>query len=127
MIRSWLYVVAMIFLLFSCSGNSGKLLSVSKMKFVMWDMMQADYFSNMYLRRDSTKNLNHENLLLQQKIFLRHQVTREQYYYTLEQFKKSPETMKALMDSITVLAEKERSLMLQQRYGSPSNALPANN
>lgn len=125
MMRSRMCLVALIFLLISCSGNSGKLLSVSKMKMVMWDMLQADYYSNMYLRRDTTKNLDHENLLLQQKIFLKHQVSREQYYFTLEQFKKSPETMKALMDSITVMAEKERGMILQQRYGSPANALPA--
>jgi Domain of unknown function (DUF4296) len=61
------------------------------------------------LKRDSVKNDTAENLRLQKEIFAIHKITRDAYYKSYDYYKKKPELMKTLMDTMSARANRARN------------------
>jgi hypothetical protein len=114
-------------LLFQLSGCRGKddipadLLTPSKMRNVMWEIFQADYYSEQFVRKDSLRDAVLENAGMQDRIFRRHGVSRKQYEDSYRFYSGHPDLMKALMDSITASGEHQRNLLMQKRYARPDS------
>jgi hypothetical protein len=122
----WLVALACSFILFSCGNKDGLpkgVLPINKLKVVMLDVFQAEAFTEQYIKKDTTKNLALENAKLQQQIFKRHNVTKESYYKSYNYYNKSAETMKILMDTITIYGERQRGDFMQNRYSKKDSAL----
>jgi hypothetical protein len=104
----------------SCNNRQGAekgvILKPDKMQAVMWDMFKADAFTDRYLKPDSTKKVAEENAALQQKIFDIHKITRNDYYLSYHYYTTQPEMMRAILDSISIKAERERSSLMESRY-----------
>src|ERR1700722_648605 len=73
-------------LLFTAAGCSDKnnvpsgILSREKMEDVLWDMIQADQYSTVYLAKGSAKiNTKMEMLRLYDQVFRLHEVSREEF------------------------------------------------
>jgi hypothetical protein len=112
----------LIILLFSCGNkkaSKGKILSSNKMEAVMWDMMQADAYTEFYLKKDSSKK-SLENAALQKKIFSLHQINKEDFYTSFEYYSNHSSDMRILLDSISAKAERQRNKMLERKY-SPNH------
>jgi hypothetical protein len=85
------------------------ILKPDKMQAVMWDVLQADVFASEYIRVDSSKNILHENIRLQKKIFSLHQTSREQYYKSYEFYKTKPELMRVMLDTLAARVNRNRN------------------
>jgi hypothetical protein len=111
------------FFIYSCGGKKeeGVILSTDKMQLVMWDIVQADVFTDKFLKTDSTKKELVKSAALQQKIFELHKITRADYYKSFDYYNSKPDIMRTILDSITVKAERERSGLMMERYsGNPA-------
>jgi hypothetical protein len=119
-IAIWLYLFV---LLFSCSNKQapeGKMLSSDKMQAVMWDILQADAYTEFYLKKDSSKNSFLQNAALQKKIFSLHKVNKEDFYKSYDYYSSRSSDMRILLDSISAKAERQRNKMVQRKY-SPNH------
>jgi hypothetical protein len=106
-------------LLTSCGNKKtgeGKILSSDKMQAVMWDFIQADAFTEFYLKKDSSKNVSQQPAALQKKIFALHQVTKEDFYTSFNYYSNRSSDMRILLDSISAKAERQRNKMMEKRY-----------
>lgn len=104
--------------LMGCTGkgtNKG-LLAKDKMQAVLWDIIQADSFTKQFIERDSSKKPSLENAQLQKKIFAIHKVSKEDFYKSYDYYISNTELMSALLDSMTIQAERNRSKMLEKQH-----------
>jgi hypothetical protein len=102
-------------LLFTASGCSDKnnvpsgILSQEKMEGVLWDMIQADQYSTLYLAKDSAlmakdsarTNTKMETLRLYEQVFRLHQVSREEFRKSYQYYLDHPALNQVLFDSLT--------------------------
>lgn len=95
------------FLLLTGIGCSDKnsvpsgILSREKMENVLWDMIQADQYSTLYLAKDSAHiNTKMENLRLYEQVFRLHQVTREEFRKSYQYYLDHPALNQVLFDSL---------------------------
>lgn len=112
MMRHLIMVLLMAISILGCDGGSNtpaNVLKPDKMQAVMWDVIQADVFTSEYIKVDTTKNLQKENLQLQKKIFALHHTNREQYYTSYEYYKSKPDLMQALLDTMAARVNRNRN------------------
>jgi hypothetical protein len=95
-------------LLFTASGCSDKnnvpsgILSQEKMEGVLWDMIQADQYSTLYLAKDSARtNPKMETLRLYEQVFRMHDVSREEFRKSYQYYLDHPALSQVLFDSLT--------------------------
>jgi Domain of unknown function (DUF4296) len=117
-------------LFFSCGRKQvpeAKMLSSEKMQAVMWDIFQAEAYTEFYLKKDSTKNLFIQNAALQKKIFSIHQVSKEDFLKTYDYYSNHSNDMRILLDSVSAKAERQRNKMIERKYSKdhkPSTSEP---
>lgn len=105
----------------SCSNKPGGytgILTKEKMQAVMWDIIQADVFTDQFIKKDSLKNASLENIQLQNKIFAIHKISREAYYKSYDYYIYHTDLMKVILDSMTTKAERDRTKMIEQHAGA---------
>lgn len=103
-------------------GNNEGLLEKEKMQAVLWDIIQADAFTEQFIKRDSSKNAVTENVQLQNKIFAIHQVSKEEFYKSYDYYVSNTEWMSSMLDSMTIQAERNRPKMLERQHSAPAIA-----
>lgn len=113
------FSVLLVFLIFSCKSRpeKGVVLDKVKMQAVLWDMLQADAFTQNFIKKDSSKNDTLEIAALQKKIFELHKIKREDFTASYDYYSSQPEVMKTILDSVSAKAERDRSKVMMQRYG----------
>lgn len=104
------YIPIIFFALFilSCTRNKvpDGVLKPEKMQAVFWDYLRADVYANEFVRRDSSKNPELENIKMQQQVFQLHKVTRKEFYDSYEFYLKHQDLMKGMMDTMLVRQQK---------------------
>ncbi|MBX2887197.1 MAG: DUF4296 domain-containing protein [Ferruginibacter sp.] len=101
--RFGLYVGCLIFILMSCTGRERTekaLLSFNKMDSVMWEMMAADVYFHDVLGKDSSKETLALNAETQAAILKKYQVSRADYFATLDYYSARPNLFLPLLDSM---------------------------
>jgi Domain of unknown function (DUF4296) len=108
-----------------CRGKDGfpGLLDKEKMQAVMWDIIQADVYTEQFIKKDSSKKASLENMQLQNQIFALHKVTRADFYKSYDYYVSHSEGMKAILDSMSAKAERERAKTIQRHYVTPKKEL----
>lgn len=103
-------IFVLIFVLAACKQMPGRggILSYNDMKQVMWDLAKVDEYSLVYIRRDTTKNLQVETSRLYQKVFRLHNTDSAHFFNSFDYYKKHPDQYKILLDSLSALATRER-------------------
>ncbi len=116
LLSSWIFLL--IFLCTSCKDKhrEGTVLSQEKMQTVLWDILQADAFTANFIKKDSSKKDAAENAALQKKIFELHKISREDFTASYDYYSSQPELMKALLDSMSAKAERDRNKIMKDRY-----------
>ena len=99
--KGFYYFIICIFL-FGCKQNDKKILSKEKMEKIMWELTQADVFTQDFISKDSSKNLEKENLKLQLKIFSKNSTDRKSFYKSYDYYLKHEELLKPLLDTLIV-------------------------
>lgn len=68
---------------------------------ILWDMIQADQFSSIYLIKDTPRiNLKTEDLRLYQQVFRMHQVSRDEFRKSLQYYEDRPELIRTVFDTL---------------------------
>ena len=113
-----LVVTILFFCITGCANkdtNIKGILSKEKMQAVMWDIIGADVFTEQFVKKDSSKNAAVENMQLQNKIFTLHKVSRADFYKSYDYYVEHTNLMKAMLDSMTVQAERNRSKIMERQ------------
>ncbi len=108
------YLTILLFSLLSCTSNvtNKEQLSTDKMKAVIWQLMQADEYYTRASLLDSTMKINRKNIQMYQQIFDLNKVSSQQFYNTIDYLEKHPIQFKEVMDSVTALSKREKSLTI---------------
>jgi hypothetical protein len=80
------------------------------MELVLWDIIQAERFSSMFILKDSaTKNVEVETFKLYEQVFALHKISREKFVESYKYYLGRPDIAKVILDSITVKAERQKT------------------
>ncbi|MEO6538886.1 MAG: DUF4296 domain-containing protein [Ferruginibacter sp.] len=103
------FIIILLFFV-SCSQNKipDGILPPQKMQDVLWDYLRADAFTKEYISKDSTKNLQAENVKLQKNLFSMHHITKEEFYNSYDYYLKHNNKMKVLLDSMIATKTREK-------------------
>ena len=76
----------------------------------MWDLIQAQAFTNYYAKKDSIKNkhLDLEDAKLQAQVFLLNGISKQDYYKSYDYYKTHMALMKDIVDSMAAKAARDR-------------------
>jgi hypothetical protein len=98
----YLFLITISVVLFSCSDNNlpRGILSQEKMETILWEQLKADAFTKEFISKDSSKNLATENVQLQQKLFAKYKIDKEDFYKSYQYYLKHDALMKDVLDSI---------------------------
>ncbi len=83
-------------------------LQLPKMQLVLWDMIRADALTTQRQKTYSSPAAMEENVKLQKQVFAIHNVTKEEFYQSLNYYETHPGLMRTLMDSVVNKANRER-------------------
>lgn len=107
--RYLLLVIAVIFVV-ACTNTTKipeHVLPQQKMEGVLWDMIQAERFSTLFLFKDSAKiDLTVEKFNLYEKVFQIHNVSKDQFINSYRFYLSRPDLAKVMFDSISAKAER---------------------
>ena len=110
--------VILILLLLGCSNKrntQAKILDKDKMAAVLWDVIRANSFTELYIKKDSLKNAMLENRKLQQQIFMLHNVSKDDFYKSYQYYLYQPDQMRVIIDTIAARSERNRIQSYQQQ------------
>lgn len=99
------------------------LLAKEKMQLVMWDLLEANSFTQRYIKMDSLKNPAIENLQMQQQIFQLHKVSKEDFYKSYDYYSSHPDQMRILLDSIVAIGERNKINMIELQHSGGGKAV----
>ena len=95
----------------SCGNDKtpSGILEPDKMQAVLWDIIKADAFTTEFIKKDSAKNAEEENLKLQQQIFAIHHISKEVFYKSYDYYKANTPVFKVMLDSMVVQAGRNKN------------------
>ena len=118
-------LLAILLILAGCSDKDkipSGILPKAKMEDLLWDMIQADQFSALYLAKDSARiNLKMEDLRLYQQVFRLHQVSRDEFRKSLRYYEDRPDLIRTVFDSLLSRGNRLRT----ESYNKPAPPPPA--
>ena len=120
------FIIAVVFFM-GCNDQDkapSNLLSKEKMQVVMWDLFEANSFTQQFIKRDTLKNPALENLKMQQQIFQLHKVSKDDFYKSYDYYSTQPDQMRIILDSIVALGERNKIKMIEQHSGGADTVLP---
>ncbi len=106
--------VLFISIIFYSCNNDEKLLSISEMKFVMWDVINADEWIKLKNANQSSDSIKKESNNFYNKIFDLHKITEQQFYNSYKFYQSHPIEMKILLDSIANYGTRKRDTLINQ-------------
>ena len=94
--------------IFGCRNSHTAILSITEMKPIIWDMLNAD---NWYLQTsliDTSFRNKKANIVYYNKIFQQYDITKDQFYNSYSFYELHPEKMKILLDSVEAYGNREK-------------------
>jgi hypothetical protein len=68
---------------------------------ILWDMIEADQFSAIYLLKDSSRaNIKTEDLRLYQQVFRMHGISRDEFRKSFTYYEDHPDLIRTLFDTL---------------------------
>lgn len=90
-----------------------------KMAKVLWDMIQVDEFSNVYLVNDSLRDAKKERMKLYKQVFRLHQVSEKDFFSSYKYYVDRPDVMKELFDTLSNRSEREKKAVYMPKNSKP--------
>ncbi len=111
--------------LMSCSKSKVPkgIFDLEKMQAVYWDYIRADVYANEIIRNDTNRNANRENIKLQQRIFILHKITKEEFYKNYDYYLNHPSLMQEMIDTMIVRQQKKIEILREKKAKADSAAL----
>jgi len=102
----------MTFIFWGCTNTTKvpeDILPKKKMEIVLWDVIQAERFSALYLLKDSaSRNVQLEKFKLYDQVFKLHKVSKDDFIKSYKYYLGRPDMAKIIIDSISAKAERQR-------------------
>jgi hypothetical protein len=87
------------------------------MEKILWDMIQADQYSALYLLKDSARiNVKTETQKLYQEVFRLHDISREGFRKSFQYYQTHPDLTRSVFDSLLARGNRERT----ESYSRPA-------
>ena len=98
------YLFFLVVLLFiSCSGKiPSDVLKPDKMQQVFWDYMQVENYVKTYIAQDSAKSPADSSAVLLQRVYKKHNITRDEFNKSLKFYAENEDFMQRLLDTMSV-------------------------
>jgi ribosomal protein L16 Arg81 hydroxylase len=94
-------------------GVPGDILPRDRMEKVLWDMIQADEYSNQYLSKDSTRiNVKKETIKLYGQVLQINKVSKEDFKNSFQYYLRRPDLEKKMFDTLFERARRQRTAVL---------------
>lgn len=108
-------------ILFSCNPQN-KELPLNTLKEIIWDLSKVEAFQTYYLNRDTSIDADAAGDSNYAKVFLLHRVNAEDFFFTLNKYRNSPEQYKLLLDSVYTFGSRlrENAFADTSTLGNPS-------
>jgi hypothetical protein len=100
-------------LLAGCASKdklSSGIIPPEKMKTIVWDMIQADSYTDLYPGKDSASRVRPSNLRLYAQVLQLHQVSHEEFRKSFQFYIDRPDLSRQLFDSVQALAVRDRDV-----------------
>jgi hypothetical protein len=97
----------------------GNILNKDQMQDVLWDIMEADAFTNSFIKKGISKNPVLEDEKLQEQIFAIHHISKEDFYKSYSYYKEHPGLMLTILDSITTKKSREENIPVNKKINHP--------
>jgi hypothetical protein len=94
-----------------------------QMSSILWDMVQADQYSDAYLVKDSAHvNVKMETLRLYQKVFQLHKVSLEDFKKSMHFYLDHPDMTRSLFDTVINRGNRQRTESFKSTPPAPAGA-----
>jgi Domain of unknown function (DUF4296) len=106
----WASLVILVCLFAACKSPNkipDDIMGIDKMKFIVWDMIQAGAFSENKFSK-SPDTLKIKTIELFQQVFAIHGISKEEFYKSYRYYEEHPDKNKILMDSVSAYATRQR-------------------
>jgi hypothetical protein len=106
----------------SCTNKDkipGDVLPKEEMEKVLWDMITAERYANVFLK-DSALNNKEETFKLYAQVFALHNITREQFVKSYQFYMSRPDITRGMLDSLSTHANRRRDEMYKVKADSTS-------
>jgi len=113
----YLQLLCMVFL-FSCSGKQDVpkgIISTGEMEPILWDYLRADVYTAEFIDKDSSRNANLENVRMQEAIFKKYGITREEFYKSLRYYLSHGDQFSPLIDSLIASHQMEQRTIYHEK------------
>lgn len=116
MIRAFFAVTALLLLLISCKKTEkpADVMKDDQMQAVLWDVLQANAYVNEYLRKDSGRNIEQEQVKLQQQVFAKHKITKAGFDKSYNWYLEHPVQMQVMIDTMIARSNRNKKTKLLQ-------------
>jgi hypothetical protein len=110
----WIAACLLVVIFAACSDSDKipkGIIGKEKMEKVMWDMLMADRYVNLYINnsKDSTTDKKKDAAVVYERVFQMHGITRDEFIKSYKFYLSRPDITKVLFDSISAQAEKRRA------------------
>jgi hypothetical protein len=107
--------------LFACKSKKEgpKILPISTMKLVLWDILKADEWYTQTAIRDSLHTRVNENFLLYEEVYKVHHIDKAQFYSSYKFYETHPDQFKVLIDSVVAYGDRDKAV--EQNLPRPVN------
>src|SRR5688572_2933320 len=90
----------------SCNSNSyipADIIKPAQMQNIFWDIIRGDILAQELVRKDSTKDIKNESLIIAEKVFSIHHIDRNKFEKSVAFYAKHPTLMKTIFDSLNAV------------------------
>jgi hypothetical protein len=115
MIRCILIFLVSVFITSCKESLPSNIIKQKKMQEVLWDVFRADALSRQIVSTDSSKSLQEETIKLTEKVFLIHNITKEQFEKSYSYYAHHPDIMKTILDSLNAQQTRISNIELTHR------------
>lgn len=110
-------------LLQACSDDKAipkDVIPKQRMQNILWDLIQADKFTVLYVAKDSTKNVKSERIRLYEDVFRIHHTNKTEFEKSYQFYVSRPDISKVMFDSLAASANRKRSDVYSNPSSGPS-------
>jgi hypothetical protein len=101
-------------------------LGQDKMEKVLWDMIQAERYTNTFMK-DSAQNIKEETFKLYAQVFSIHNISKDQFIKSYKFYMSRPDIARPMFDSLATKANRRREEMYKGKTPSTTEPQPPAN
>ena len=102
----------------SCNNSPNipsDIIKPGQMQNIFWDIIRGDILAQEIVKKDSTKNIKKESLIIAEKVFSIHHINEEKFKKSIAFYAKHPTLMKTIFDSLAAVQARKDFIGIEKR------------